>query len=58
MHSYSSGLQENSLLVTHLWGDTEELLFVQQHLFAPSPAEGIWSGEITVFAKIVVAGSA
>jgi len=58
MDGHGGRLQENSLLVAHLRGDAKELLFVQQHLFAPSSTEGIRPGEISAFAKIVVASGA
>src|SRR5258708_22643638 len=54
MHGHGGRLQENSLLVAHLRRDAKELLFVQQHLFAPSSAEGRRPREIGACGTIAV----
>src|SRR5258708_35820111 len=55
MHGHGGRLQENSLLVIHLRRGAKKLVFVQQHLFAPSSAERLRPRQIIAFATIVVA---
>jgi hypothetical protein len=54
---YGGGLQQNGLGVADSRGNTEELVFVQQHLFTPSATDGLRAREDATFTKSIVAGS-
>jgi hypothetical protein len=58
VYGHGRGFQQNGLGVADVRGNTEELVFVQQHLFAPAATDGLRTRESATFTQSIVAGSA
>jgi hypothetical protein len=50
--------QKNSLHIMYVVGNTKELLFVEQHLLAPSTAYWLWAGQSAVLTEAIMARGA